>query len=132
MQISELMRNHERFETDRGISTFNNLAHGLIRVQEEILEAQYALLDGDLEHTLQEILDFVNYSMSLLLHVCNDLGVAPEQVDTMLVQINQMRDQKYRIELFREYPAEEAIRIARQEWTMARLSESNTLHPNSD
>lgn len=118
MQISELMRNHERFETDRGISTFNNLAHGLIRVQEEILEAQYALLDGDLEHTLQEILDFINYSMSLLLHVCNDLGVAPEQVDNMLVEINRQRDLKYRIELFREHPPEEAIKIARQEWEM--------------
>lgn len=118
MQISELMHNHERFEQDRGISTFNNLQRGLVRVQEEILEAQYALLDGDLEHTLQEILDFINYSMSLLLHVCNDLGVAPEQVDTMLVEINRQRDLKYRIELFREHPPEEAIKIARQEWAM--------------
>lgn len=118
MQISELMRDHERFEQDRGILTHNNLAHGLIRVQEEILEAQYALLDGDLEHTLQEILDFINYSMSLLLHVCNDLGVAPEQVDNMLVEINKQRDLKYRIELFKQYPPEEAIKIARQEWEM--------------
>jgi len=119
VQVSDLMRNHERFETDRGISTHNNLAHGLIRVQEEILEAQYALLKGDLEHTLLEILDFINYSMSLLLHVCTDLGVAPEQVDNMLVEINKQRDLKYRIELFREYPPEEAIRVARQEWTTA-------------
>lgn len=118
MQISELMRNHARFEEDRGISTRNNLSRGLVRVQEEILEAQYALLDGDLEHTLSEILDFLNYSMSLLLHVCNDLGVAPEQVDTMLEEINRQRDLKYRIELFREHPPEEAIRIARAEWTM--------------
>ena len=118
MQISELMRDHERFENDRGILTRNNLARGLVRVQEEILEAQYAYLDGDLEHTLSEILDFINYSMSLLLHVCNDLGVAPEQVDTMLEEINRQRDLKYRIELFREYPAEEAIKIARERWEM--------------
>jgi hypothetical protein len=52
MQISELMRNHARFENDRGILTRNNLARGLVRVQEEILEAQYAYLDGDLEQTL--------------------------------------------------------------------------------
>jgi len=112
------MRNHERFEKDRGIDTRNHLGRGLVRVQEEILEAQYALLDGDLEHTLLEILDFINYSMSLLLHVCTDLGVAPEQVDRMLVEINKQRDLKYRVELFREYPAEEAIKIARQEWEM--------------
>jgi len=118
MHISELMRNHERFEKDRGIDTRNHLGRGLVRVQEEILEAQYALLDGDLEHTLLEILDFINYSMSLLLHVCTDLGVAPEQVDRMLVEINKQRDLKYRVELFREYPAEEAIKIARQEWEM--------------
>jgi len=118
MQISELMRNHQRFEEDRGILTRNNLARGLVRVQEEILEAQYAYLDGDLEQTLAEILDFINYSMSLLLHVCNDLGVAPEQVDTMLEEINRQRDLKYRIELFREHPPEEAIRIARAEWQM--------------
>ena len=62
---------------DRGISTFNNLAHGLIRVQEEILEAQYALLDGDLEHTLQEILDFINYSwnQSTLCNLCQKLKI---------------------------------------------------------
>jgi len=118
MQISELIRDHERFENDRGILTRNNLARGLVRIQEELLEAQYAYLDGDLEHTLQEILDFINYSMSLLLHVCNDLGVAPEQVDQMLVEINRQRDLKYRVELFREHPPEEAIRIARAEWSM--------------
>ena len=123
MQISELMRDHQRYEEDRGISTRNNLPRGFLRCQEELLEAQYAYLDGDLEHTLREILDFFNYSMSLLLHVCNDLGVAPEQVDQMLVEINRQRDLKYRVELFREHPPEEAIKIARQEWQMKLLSE---------
>ena len=65
-------------------------------------------------------LDFINFSMSIAMHIADEIGVAPEQLDTMMDRINRLRDAKYRIDLFHEHPPEDAIQIARDLWDAGR------------
>ena len=74
----------------------------------------------DLEKLLREVLDVWNMVGSVVLHIINELGIAPEQVDTIMELINRSRDAKYAIEYFRELPTEEAIKVSRETWEMRR------------
>lgn len=117
--LAGLIRSQERFETDRNIFDSRSIDYLIARSVMEWDEFIDEIIKGDLEHALTEILDYFNLLSSLILHIITEIGVAPEQVDTIMDRINYLRDQKYRIELFREHPPEEAIKIARQEWTTA-------------
>jgi len=120
VKLSENIRSHEQFEVDRNLYDFYTLQELFHRTDQEWQEAKDELLVMDLEKLLREVLDVWNMVGSVVLHIINELGIAPEQVDTIMELINRSRDAKYAIEYFRELPTEEAIKVSRETWEMRR------------
>lgn len=120
MKLSENIRSHERFELDRNLYDFYTLQELFHRTDQEWQEAKDELEVRDLEKLLHEVLDVWNMIGSVVLHIINELGIAPEQVDTIMGLINKSRDAKYAVEYFRSMPVEEAIQVSRDTWSMRR------------
>lgn len=118
--LAENIRSHEQFERDRGIYQMYSIALLFDRVNHEWEEAKDELAVGDLEKLLHEVLDVWNMIGSLVLHIIDEVGVAPEQVDTIMGLINKSRDAKYAVEYFRSMPPDEAIKVSRDTWEMRR------------
>lgn len=120
MKLSENIRSHERFEVDRNLYDFYTLNELFYRTDQEWQEAKEELEVRDLEKLLHEVLDVWNMIGSVVLHIINELGIAPEQVDMIMELINKSRDAKYAVEYFRSMPVEEAIQVSRDTWSMRR------------
>lgn len=120
MKLSENIRSHERFESDRNMYDFYTLNELFHRTDQEWQEAKDELVKNDLEKLFREVLDVWNMVGAVVLHIINDLGIAPEQVDTIMELINKSRDAKYAVEYFRSMPVDEAIKVSRDTWEMRR------------
>ena len=120
MKLSENIRQHETFEVDRNLYDFYTLNELFHRTDEEWQEAKDELEVRDLEKLLHEVLDVWNMIGAVVLHIINELGIAPEQLDTIMGLINSSRDAKYAVEYFRSMPPEDAIQLSRETWAMRR------------
>lgn len=120
MRFSENVEDHYHFETTRGIYHHYTIDSLFDRVQEELDEARVELSAGDLAKLFREVMDVWNIIGSLILHIISELGITPEQVDTVMEMINKSRDAKYAVEYFEALPPEEAIRVSRDTWEMRR------------
>jgi len=110
---AEGIRTQQDFESERGLTQLNSIAFGLLRMQEELLEAQYEHLKGDLEAMLVEVIDVTIFAHSVIGQLCEALGVAPEQVDTMVEDKFFKNTRKYDERFFKGRMTSEAIKTAR-------------------
>lgn len=110
---AEGIRTQQDFESERGLTQLNSIAFGLLRMQEELLEAQYEHLKGDLEKLLIEVLDVSIFAQSVLAKLCDELGVAPEQIDRMVSLKYASNRRKYDPAFFQGRMTSEAIKTAR-------------------
>jgi len=110
---AEGIRHQNNFEHTRGLSELNSIAYGLLRMQEELLEALYEQLKGDLEKLFIEVLDVTIFAHSVLAKLCEELEIAPEQVDTMVQAKYSANERKYDEAFFKGRMAMEGIKTAR-------------------
>lgn len=136
MKLSENIRSHQRFDEDRGLDKYFDLEKTFNRTNDEWLEVlaelqivlqlqeTVGLMAEDrkeaLERLFKETMDMWNMIGKTILYLISELGIAPEQVDTIMELINRSRDAKYAIEYFRSMPVEEAIKVSRDTWEFRR------------
>ena len=82
----------KKFETDRNLYHTRDFDFLIARALIEWAEFTDEMAQNDLERALAELLDFINFSMSIAMHIADKIGVAPEQLDTMMDRINRLRD----------------------------------------
>lgn len=111
---AESIREQREFEQARGLDEYNTIAFGLLRLQEELLEAQHEHLKGDNEAMLVEIIDITIFAHSVIGQLCEALGIAPEQIDTMVEDKFFKNTRKYDERFFKGRMTSEAIKTARQ------------------
>ena len=110
---AQSIREQRLFEEPRGLGEYNTIAFGLLRLQEELLEAQYEAHKGNLEALLTEIIDVTIFAHSVIGNLCEELGIAPEQVDTMVEQKFGHNHKKYDLQFFQGRMTSEAMKTAR-------------------
>jgi len=110
---AQSIREQRLFEEPRGLQEFNTIAFGLLRCQEELLEAQYEAYKGNLEALLTEVIDVTIFAHSIIGRLCEELGLAPEQVDTMVEQKFAHNHHKYDERFWIGRQTSDAIKTAR-------------------
>lgn len=110
---AQSIREQRLFEEPRGLEEFNTIAFRLLRLQEELLEAQYEAYKGNLEALLTEVIDVTIFAHSIISKLCEELGIAPEQVDTMVENKFSHNQKKYDESHFLGRTTADAIKRAR-------------------
>lgn len=113
---AELIDFQYDFEEPRGLLEHNKGARGVSRMLDEVAEAVTELEDGNLNEMIGEVIDVVIFAHSILGWLARETGIPYDGIDRMIEQKMECNHQKYRVELFSQYPVEEAIKIAREEW----------------
>lgn len=111
---AQSIREQRLFEEPRRLKEFNTIAFGLLRLQEELLEAQYEAYKGDHEALLTEVIDVTIFAHSIISKLCEELGLAPEQIDTIVEQKFAHNHHKYDERFWIGRQTGEAIKAARQ------------------
>lgn len=114
---SELIDAQYEFELPRGLLDHNTGEFVLHRLSEELGEVWEEHDAQNYLRMLQELIDVVIFSHSIMGDLCRRLDIAYEEVDRMIEAKMLQNAQKYHISHFSNRSTAEAIEYSRQRWT---------------